>query len=250
MKLCILLSILAVVVAINELPLAKECDENACKLPNCRCSLTSIPGGLEPRNTPQFVSVTFDDGVNIINIETYREILYGRRNSNGCPAGATFYVSHEHTSYPLVNELYNRGFEIALHSMTHQTPQTYWAQASYDDMMKEFGDQRTQMSHFGLIPINQLRGVRLPFLQMTGNSSFQVMSDVGLVYDSSWPSVRYVNPGLWPYTLDYASTQDCNVPPCPTASIPGTWILPMTSWLDLNGVACAMVDMCFHMYEG
>lgn len=106
----------------------------------------------------QFVSVTFDDAVNVINIETYREVLYGRSNSNGCPPGATFYVSHEYTNYLLVNELYNRGYEISLHSMTHQTPQTYWAEADYDVLVKEFADQRTLMSHFALIPEQEIRG--------------------------------------------------------------------------------------------
>lgn len=36
-----------------ELPLAEQCDETLCKLPNCRCSSTNIPGNLAPRDTPQ-----------------------------------------------------------------------------------------------------------------------------------------------------------------------------------------------------
>ncbi|XP_013147929.1 PREDICTED: uncharacterized protein LOC106110594 [Papilio polytes] len=244
MRLILLLSLLVVALA-AELPLATECDETKCLLPRCRCSSTDIPGGLAAKDVPQFVSVTFDDAVNVINIETYREVLYGRSNSNGCPAGATFYVSHEYTNYVLVNELYNRGYEISLHSMTHQTPQTYWAEADYDVLVKEFADQRTLMSHFALIPEQEIRGVRLPFLQMSGNASFQMMADSGLVYDNSWPTVSHVNPGLWPYTLDYASIHDCVVPPCPTASIPGPWVFPMISWSDLNGSPCSMADSCF-----
>ncbi|GBP35665.1 hypothetical protein EVAR_74990_1 [Eumeta japonica] len=80
---------------------------------------------------------------------------------------------------------------------------------------------------------------------MTGNNTFQVMAEVGLQYDCSWPTISHVNPGLWPYTLDYSTIQDCPVPPCPTASIPGVWVLPMVSWIDLNGNPCAMVDSCF-----
>lgn len=37
----------------RELPLAEECVEAFCKLPNCRCSSTNIPGNLAPRDTPQ-----------------------------------------------------------------------------------------------------------------------------------------------------------------------------------------------------
>lgn len=35
------------------LPLAEPCDPEACKLPNCRCSSTDIPGNLQARDTPQ-----------------------------------------------------------------------------------------------------------------------------------------------------------------------------------------------------
>ncbi|XP_053620069.1 chitin deacetylase 8-like [Plodia interpunctella] len=228
----------------DELQLADVCDPEACKLPDCRCSNTEIPGGLEARDTPQFVLLTFDDAVNIINVETYRNTIYSRRNKNSCPAGVTFYINHEYTDYQIVNELYNQGFEIALHSVTHQTNQTYWQEATYDDMAREFGDQIIQMSHFANIPSDAIKGVRIPFLQMTGNASFQVMADFNLEYDCTWPTVSHINPGLWPYTLDYASIQDCVVPPCPTASIPGPWVLPMVTWRDLNGTPCSMVDSC------
>lgn len=36
-----------------ELPLGQPCDPEACQLPDCRCSTTDIPGGLDPRDTPQ-----------------------------------------------------------------------------------------------------------------------------------------------------------------------------------------------------
>lgn len=106
----------------------------------------------------QFVLLTFDDGVNVININTYREIMYDRKNSNGCPAGTTFFVNHEYTNYQLINELYNLGYEIALHSMSHQTPQTYWVQATYEAMQREFGDQKIQMAHFANIPYEEIKG--------------------------------------------------------------------------------------------
>ncbi|KAJ8708749.1 hypothetical protein PYW08_010131 [Mythimna loreyi] len=219
--------------------------DTKCELPNCRCSSTNIPGGLLPRNTPQFVTVTFDDGINVNNIITYRNTLYNRFNSNGCPAGATFYVSHEYTNYVIVNELYNQGFEIALHSISHRTPQTYWLEATTEDMKKEFGDQKIQMAHLANIPYESIKGMRIPFLQMTGNASFEVMKEYDLEYDCTWPTTAHTNPGLWPYTLDYASTQDCIVPPCPTASFPGLWVKPLVTWSDLQGVPCSFVDACF-----
>ncbi|XP_075986206.1 chitin deacetylase 8-like [Anticarsia gemmatalis] len=251
MKWALVFSLLFVALAFADedcedcLPLAETCDVEVCKLPDCRCSITDIPGGLLPRNTPQFVTVTFDDGVNTRNIITYRASLYNRKNQNGCPAGATFFVNHEYTDYTVINELYNRGFEIALHSISHQTPQSYWAEASYEDMVKEFADQKRQMAHFGNIHVDTIKGIRIPFLQMTGNASFQMMANHGFTYDCSWPTVSFTDPALWPYTLDYASEQDCIVPPCPTASIPGTWVMPMVTWTDLAGFPCSMVDACF-----
>lgn len=43
----------AVALAEEELVLADVCDEEDCQLPDCRCSSTNIPGGLNPRDVPQ-----------------------------------------------------------------------------------------------------------------------------------------------------------------------------------------------------
>nr|AYX80514.1 chitin deacetylase 6 [Spodoptera exigua] len=230
----------------SEVPAAAEpCDREACKLPNCRCSGTDIPGGLTPRDTPQFVVLAFEDSVHEENIVTYRRVLYNRRNSNGCAASATFFVSHLYSNYVFVNELYNRGHEVALHSMTHMNPSTYWRDATYDVIKQEFADQRVQMSHFANIPFDSITGMRVPFLQLSGDNSFRVMSDYGLKYDNSWATNAYTSPAMWPYTLDYQSTQDCLAPPCPNASIPGVWVNPIIPWVDLDGKPCSLVHECF-----
>lgn len=104
------------------------------------------------------MTVTFDDAVNVLNIINYRSMLYGRMNKNNCSSGFSFYVSHEYTDYTLVNELYNNGYEIALHSISHQTSQSYWAEATYETMVEEFADQRVLMSHFANIPFESIRG--------------------------------------------------------------------------------------------
>ncbi|XP_026316098.1 uncharacterized protein LOC113227406 [Hyposmocoma kahamanoa] len=244
--LCLTLLAVAAVVANGEdtLPSAQPCRAASCSIPECQCSSTSNSLGLAPKDTPQFVTLTFDDAVTINNIETYKKLIYDRKNANGCPIGTTFFVSHEYTNYQLVNDLYNHGFEIALHSITHRSNQTYWARASYEDIAKEIGEQKEQLSYFSNIPISEIKGVRAPFLQTSGNPFYQVIKDYDLLYDSSRPTVTYRNPGLWPYTLDYASTQDCPIGPCPTASIPGVWVTPLISWADLEGFPCSFVDAC------
>ncbi|XP_059056295.1 chitin deacetylase 8-like [Achroia grisella] len=244
MKWCAVICLLFALVACDELPLAEPCNEELCQLPDCRCSSTDIPGGLQARDTPQFVLVTVDDNINILNIVTYREIFYNRQNSNSCPSGVTFYINHEYNNYVFVNELYNQGFEIALHSITHQLPVTYWKEATEEVMAREFGDQKSQMSHFANIPYESINGMRVPFLELGGNSTYQAVANHGLLYDHTRVTIENVDPGMWPYTLDYASTQDCVIEPCPTASIPGAWVLPMITWTDTAGNPCAMVDDC------
>lgn len=81
---------------------APDCHEK-CKLPECRCSSADIPGGLRPQDTPQFVLLTFDDAVTIANIGFYRTAMNNRKNVDGCPVAATYFVSHEYTDYTLVS---------------------------------------------------------------------------------------------------------------------------------------------------
>ncbi|XP_049881059.1 chitin deacetylase 7-like [Pectinophora gossypiella] len=226
------------------LPLAEPCDLEACQLPDCRCSTTDIPGGLAARDTPQFVVMTFDGPVDEYSLQDFNKYLGGRTNMNGCPVGATFYINHGSTNYEVVNQMYNQGFEIGLKSISHNPNHEYWAEGTVEEMRKEFGDQRITMSHFANIPIEDIKGIRIPYLQMAGNATFQVMSESGLTYDASWPSTTDLNPALWPYTLDYASTQDCPNPPCPTASFPGKWVLPLASWEDPEGNPCHLADSC------
>ena len=47
----------------TEVP-AEPCMDRKCKLPDCFCSGTKPPKGLEPQNIPQFVMLTFDDSIN------------------------------------------------------------------------------------------------------------------------------------------------------------------------------------------
>ena len=81
--------------------------------------LVSFAGGIPPQNAPQMVLLTFDDSVNDLNKELYVELFKrGRKNPNGCPISATFYISHEWTDYSQVQNLYAEGHEIASHSIT------------------------------------------------------------------------------------------------------------------------------------
>ena len=43
---------------------AQPCSPDICKLPDCRCSGTDIPGNLPREKVPQMIMLTFDDAVN------------------------------------------------------------------------------------------------------------------------------------------------------------------------------------------
>lgn len=79
----------------QEQPTAEHCDPSVCRLPDCYCGGTEVPGGLSPEDIPQFVLLTFDDAVNGINKEFFAELFKDRQNPNGCP------IKVSHCYYPL-----------------------------------------------------------------------------------------------------------------------------------------------------
>ena len=142
---------------------AEKCDPKVCKLPNCRCGGTSIPGGLKPKQVPQIVMITFDDAINDLNWDIYEEIFHsGRKNPNGCPPLGTFYVSHEWTDYSQVQTLYSYGHEMASHGVTHSFGEKF----SIKQWTKEVQGQREILHLYGGVRMEDVRGMRAPFLQV------------------------------------------------------------------------------------
>lgn len=45
---------------------ATPCDSTVCKLPDCYCSGTDIPGGLSPSDTPQVFFKSYIEFINFI----------------------------------------------------------------------------------------------------------------------------------------------------------------------------------------
>lgn len=56
-----------------------------------------------------------------------------------------------------------------MHSISHQTLTTYWQTISLEELKDEFGGERELVAHFADIPIEDIGGMRLPFLQLSGN---------------------------------------------------------------------------------
>ncbi|XP_069981946.1 uncharacterized protein Cda5 isoform X16 [Penaeus vannamei] len=219
---------------------ATKCDPKVCVLPDCYCGGKDIPGGFAPETVPQIVLLTFDDAVNDLNKGLYRDLFeVGRTNPNGCPIASTMYVSHEWTDYSQVQNLYADGHEIASHSVSH----SFGEQFSIKKWAKEIAGQREIMAAYGGVKMEDVRGMRAPFLAIGGNKMFKMLYDYNFTYDSSMP-VYENKPPSWPYTLDYKIFHDCMIPPCPTNSYPGVWQVPMVMWQDLTGGRCSMGDAC------
>nr|XP_042913473.1 chitin deacetylase 8-like [Parasteatoda tepidariorum] len=213
------------------------CDETNCQLPNCSCF------GDFPKNVhrPQFVMLTFDDAITVANIETYNKILNGRR------INATFFVCHEYNDYTLTNELYRQGHEIAIHTVSHESNTDLWRDGSEQKWKREAVDMRTLLNTFGGIPMQELVGFRAPFLQTGGNTTFKVLKKEAFLYDSSMPSRAYMDPPIWPYTLDFGYSQDCQIEPCPNENFPGLWEVPMIQYHRNSkdgDFYCSMLDAC------
>ncbi|UXI21078.1 uncharacterized protein NH340_JMT07021 [Sarcoptes scabiei] len=242
---------------------ATKCNENQCKLPDCFCGGTEIPGGLPVKDVPQLVLISFDDAVNDVNWHIYEELLNsGRSNPNGCPIKATFYVSHEWTDYSQVQTLYSRGHEIASHSITYELDSmfsnfqiviqirnffslSHSFGESYDKLQwyKDIVGQRDILHLYGGVNKADIRGMRAPFLQVGGNKQFEMLHEENFTYDSSMP-VFENSPPFWPYTLDYSINHECMIAPCPTKSFPGLWEIGLVMWQDLQGGRCSMGDAC------
>ena len=196
---------------------AQPCSPTVCKLPTCRCSGTDIPGNLPAKKVPQMIMMSFDDAVNDQVYRFYEQLFNGTlKNPNGCNGTATFFVSHEFTEYQLVQAMNHYKNEIADHSISHRTPESWWKYANYTELNEEIAGQKEILRKWGQIEASRVKGYRAPFLQIAGNTMFRVLYDNEFLYDSSMPTQKFIDPPLWPYTLDYKSSQECVIPPCPT----------------------------------
>jgi len=227
---------------------APACDMYNCTLPDCFCSSdgTLIPGGLNPSDVPQMITITFDDAVNDENWDLYQNRLFPKTalNPNGCPIHGTFFISHQYTNYAQVQKLSNQGHEIAVHSITHRGPERWWGtNATIEDWFDEMVGQANIINRFGGVDMEDIRGVRVPFLSVGWNRQFLMMREFGFVYDSSM-AAPVSDPPIWPYTLDYKMPHKClGDRRWPSRSFPGIWELPLNQ-ITMEEFSCAMVDSC------
>ena len=211
-----------------------------CQPPDCSCPRFSYP--LNQREIPQIVYFGFDDAVNVVMSSLYDRIFTeDRKNPNGCTIKMTLFVSHQYTDYKRVKGFYDRGHEIAVHSVTHTAIDTE------AKLRKEAGQQKLNIQRAG-VPASEILGWRSPFLKPAGDSQPVVLKELGFEYDISFTYSRtHMDvPKPWPFTMDHGWPYRCGVRPCPTrATVSKFWAVPVVSMMDhQNRYPCSFVDGC------
>jgi len=144
----------------------------------------------------------------------------------------------------MINKLWNQGHEIAVHSITKRKPESWWdGNATIEDWFDEMVGQANIINRFGGVKMEDIRGLRVPYLKPGWNRQFLMMKEFGFVYDSTI-AAPLSDPPLWPYTLDYKIPHKCiGRRKCPSRSFPGIWEVPLNQ-LVFEEFGCAYVDSC------
>ena len=244
-----------------------------------------MPGDLCPEGTdclkvPQMITITFDDAINVNNVDLYNEIFNGvRKNPNGCDIKGTFFVSHQYTNYSAVQvrlqrnfkiyffffffkrvflqDMHRRGHEIAAHSVTHKDDPDYWTKGTADTWAREMSGVRLIIDKFANITDNSVIGLRAPFLRVGGNQQFTMMEEQAFLYDSSITAPLQDVP-FWPYSMFFKMPHRCHgdLQNCPTRSS-GVWEMVMNELdrredpsYDEIVSGCSMIDACSNILDG
>ncbi|KAJ3091843.1 hypothetical protein HK102_013226 [Quaeritorhiza haematococci] len=203
-------------------------------MPSCMCPSLNPPGGLSPRNVPQFITLTLDDAITADNHPIIMQAMGNNeefKNPNGCPVPATFFISTMYTDYALLQKTYNQGNEIAVHTMNHVG----------DPSVEEIEGSYLAVNAWGGVPKSEILGFRTPFLNYT-TKTFERLRGLGtMLYDSSMTQ-NGANE-YWPYTLDNGPASTCQTGTCdPGMKIPGLWEIPISNLRNEDGTDNSSLD--------
>ena len=203
------------------------------------------PGNLNPRNVPQFVSITFDDNFGLAHPEAKGGMPYivdfykGKKNYDGSPIQATFF----HTSIYLVDEsekvvggkqgedrnqrnrsawsaAFSAGHEAAVHTVNHFNggvaplseddccrPRNWEEQEWIAEIQSCKESLSSSSKGIGARP-GDVFGFRAPYLAFN-DPLFGALRALDFKYDSSLPNCFDDSEDgrncSWPYTLDAGS---------------------------------------------
>ncbi|KAL4421045.1 hypothetical protein ABPG77_007520 [Micractinium sp. CCAP 211/92] len=199
----------------------------------------SPPGGLDPKDTPQFVIFTHDDAIMQDTYNAMTSVTNGQASLDGCPAVATMFTLVTGTDCELAVKLFDAGYEIADHTITHRSVKGVPAA----QLEKETVGARSQIAECG-IPEGDIVGFRAPYLE-TDIALRKELYTNGFLYESSIiepTNGDSVSQGqgkrVWPFQMDKGVPIDCSyfdTEQCSTSERwPGMWEVPVW-WLTKDG---------------
>lgn len=227
---------------------AQTCDPSTCSLPTCFCPKAGTPGGVATSDIPQIVVFMFDGSVTSVHYPHYEALFNDNRlNPNGCPIGATVFVSHNFTDYSSVRKLYLQGLEIGVNSVTRPLSDA-WKNADVNMIKDEILTQKENLIREAGVPRDEIWGWRSPNLQSAGRNQFRVLQLNSFEYDSTVVTTGWTGntniPG-WPFTLDYPYPEQCQIAPCPSEPYEGLWEVPVVPFQDIKGEnTCSYLGGC------
>eukprot|EP00887_Chlorella_sp_A99_P001512 scaffold8.g1512.t1 len=234
-----------------------SCDPSSCK-GDCECPSDSAPGGLSPKEMPQFVLITHDDAVHTTSNYLMRLITDGHYNPNGCNVPATYFVSNDQNlaNCTLIRALFDDNNEIATHTINHKKLLPPGNKDAFPgNITEEVVGMRQWLVDRCNLPKEEIVGFRSPFL-IHNPIVRKAIQAAGYLYDSSlsepaasWSTSTSLANRLWPYTMDRGIAQDCNytgvdVGYClPSERYPGIWEVPMWNLYADGDVDAAAFSM-------
>ncbi|XP_033749592.1 LOW QUALITY PROTEIN: uncharacterized protein LOC117334215 [Pecten maximus] len=203
-----------------------------CSLPDCNCLSSITPGNLKSTDIPQIIYITIDGEINFSGFTKMRSLFSRqRKNPNGCPIGATMFVSPTGSSVRLADRIYKDNVEIALQGLEPTSGKSF---------NTEINDYRTKLSKATSFLPNQITGYRgLDFKSLTDND-MQVLQNKSM-YDSSMVTKAKV----WPFTLDFGWKGKCENGACPKDTYAGVWEVPVVQLTNgKTKESCNYADGC------
>jgi len=221
------------------------CPDDSSGVQDARCASRIAPGRLPHDQVPQFILVTFDDGINVFSESLVRPVVDDLRNPDGASAPVTYFVTRVNTTPALALERYLKGDELANHTATHTTGDT----TSLIQWRSELSETNRFLVNEVGVPSDQIAGFRAPYLA-TNEAMWKALREYRFLYDASLPERLTIPPLVsvgpdsfaWPHTLDHGSGLYCKTNHCPDDPLPGVWSVPLWMWYDSTGGAWGAMD--------